>query len=42
MEGTCILKNETKGRELIKKAADLKYKHATKWLAQNDSSDYNK
>ena len=42
MEGTHILKNETKGRELIKKAADLRYKHATKWLEKNDSSDYNK
>ena len=34
-EGKIVMQNQDKGLELIRKAADLNYKHAQKWIERN-------
>ena len=41
-EGKIIMPNQDKGLELIRKAAELNYKHAQKWIERNISITANK
>lgn len=41
-EGKIVMQNQDKGLELIKKAAELNYKHAQKWIERNISITANK
>lgn len=41
-EGKFVMQNQDKGLELIKKAAELNYKHAQKWIERNLSITANK
>lgn len=41
-DGKIVMQNQDKGLELIKKAAELDYKHAQKWIERNISITANK